>query len=88
MSETFILIRLLRIYFPRILEFGSALEFRGEGFEPPKPPSALHWFRHPLLLSSISFISIIVDVVVVRKESGFICNGSDTVVTSLIHANS
>jgi hypothetical protein len=29
MSETRILIRLLRIYFPRISEFGPATEFRG-----------------------------------------------------------
>jgi hypothetical protein len=35
MSETRILIRLLRIYFPRISEFGPASEFR-RGFEPPK----------------------------------------------------
>jgi hypothetical protein len=40
MSETRILIRLLRIYFPRISEFGSALEFRGVGggLNPPNPP--------------------------------------------------
>jgi hypothetical protein len=31
MSETRILIRLLRIYFPRISEFGPASEFRGRG---------------------------------------------------------
>jgi hypothetical protein len=31
MSETRIVIRLLRIYFPRISEFGSASEFRGGG---------------------------------------------------------
>jgi hypothetical protein len=37
MSETRILIRMLRIYFPRISEFGSASEFRG-GVEPPQPP--------------------------------------------------
>jgi hypothetical protein len=40
MSETHILIRLLRMYFPRNREFGPTLSkvqnFRG-GFEPPKP---------------------------------------------------
>jgi hypothetical protein len=41
MSETRILIRLLRIYFPQISEFGSASEFRGGGGGglPPKTPS-------------------------------------------------
>jgi hypothetical protein len=40
MSETRILIRLLRIYFPRISEFGSASEFRGGGggWAPQTPP--------------------------------------------------
>jgi hypothetical protein len=39
MSETRSLIRLLRIYFPRISEFGSASEFRGgAGLNPPNPP--------------------------------------------------
>jgi hypothetical protein len=37
MSETRILIRLLRIYFPRISGFGSVSGFRGGGFEPPNP---------------------------------------------------
>jgi hypothetical protein len=37
MSETHILIRLLRIYFPRISEFGTASEFPG-GLHPPTPP--------------------------------------------------
>jgi hypothetical protein len=40
MSETRILIRLLRMYFPRNWEFGSALSklwnFGGWGFEPPQ----------------------------------------------------
>jgi hypothetical protein len=38
MSENRIPIRLLRIYFPRISEFGSASEFRGGGLNPPNPP--------------------------------------------------
>jgi hypothetical protein len=39
MSETRIRIRLLRIYFPWISEFGPASEFRGRGgVEPPNPP--------------------------------------------------
>jgi hypothetical protein len=38
MSETGIIIRLLRIYFPQISEFGPASEFRGGGVQPPKPP--------------------------------------------------
>ena len=42
MSESRILVRLLRMYFPRNWEFGSALSklrnFRGGGFERPKPP--------------------------------------------------
>ena len=41
MSESRILVRLLRMYFPRNWEFGSALsKFRnfGGGFEHPKPP--------------------------------------------------
>jgi hypothetical protein len=37
MSEPRILIRLLPIYFPRILEFDPASEFRG-GLNPPNPP--------------------------------------------------
>jgi hypothetical protein len=37
-SETRILIRLLRIYFPRISELGPAAEVRGGGVEPSKPP--------------------------------------------------
>jgi hypothetical protein len=37
MSETRILIKLLRIYFPRISEFGPASEFRGEGGLNPHP---------------------------------------------------
>jgi hypothetical protein len=37
-SETRILIRLLRIYFPRISEFGPASEFRGGSLNPPNPP--------------------------------------------------
>jgi hypothetical protein len=45
MSETRILIRLLRMKFPRNWEFGSALSklrnFGGVG--PPKPPSVRHW---------------------------------------------
>jgi hypothetical protein len=41
MSETRILIRLLRIYFPRISEFGLASEFRG-GLN---PPPVRHWLR-------------------------------------------
>jgi hypothetical protein len=45
MSETRILIRLLRVYFPRISEFGSASEFRGGGGWTPKPPpSVRHWY--------------------------------------------
>jgi hypothetical protein len=45
MSENCILIRLLRIYFPRISEFGPASKFRGGGgFEPHNPPSSVrHW---------------------------------------------
>jgi hypothetical protein len=42
MSETRILIRLLRMYFPRNSEFGSALSklrnFGGMGLNPPTPP--------------------------------------------------
>jgi hypothetical protein len=42
MSETRILVRLLRMYFPRNWEFGSALSklwnFGGGGVEPPNPP--------------------------------------------------
>jgi hypothetical protein len=42
MSETRILIRLLRMYFPRNWEFGSALSkrrnFEGGGVDPPNPP--------------------------------------------------
>jgi hypothetical protein len=39
MSETRTLIRLLRIYFPRISEFGPASEFRGGGgYNPQTPP--------------------------------------------------
>jgi hypothetical protein len=40
MSETRILIQLLRIYFPRISEFGPASEFRGAGagVDPQNPP--------------------------------------------------
>jgi hypothetical protein len=38
MSKTSILIRLLRIYFPRIPEFGPASEFREGGLNPPTPP--------------------------------------------------
>jgi hypothetical protein len=54
MSETRILIRLLRIYFPRISEFGSASEFRGRGgVEPPQTPrwyaTEFHSFVHLLL---------------------------------------
>ena len=47
-SESRILVRLLRMYFPRNWEFGSALsKLRnfGEGFEPPNPPSVRHWCR-------------------------------------------
>jgi hypothetical protein len=49
MSETRILIRLLRIYFLRNWQFGSALSklrnFGGEGgLNPPTPPSVRHWF--------------------------------------------
>jgi hypothetical protein len=48
MSEIRILIRLLRVYFPRNWEFGSALSklrnFGGRGFEPPNGPlSVRHW---------------------------------------------
>jgi hypothetical protein len=46
MSETRILIRLLRMYFPRNWEFSSALtklrNFGGRGLEPPKHPSVRH----------------------------------------------
>jgi hypothetical protein len=44
MSETRILIRLLRIYFPRISEFGPASEFfwRMGGLNPLNPPSVRH----------------------------------------------
>ena len=44
MSEIHILVRLLRMYFPRNWEFGSALsKFRNfGGFEHP-PPSVRHW---------------------------------------------
>jgi hypothetical protein len=38
MSETRILIRLLRIYFPQISEFGSASEFRWGGLNPQTAP--------------------------------------------------
>ena len=42
MSESHILVRLLRMCFPQNWEFGSALSrlgyFRGGGFEHPKPP--------------------------------------------------
>jgi hypothetical protein len=42
MSETRILVRLLRMYFPRNWEFGSALSklrnFGGGGLNPPNPP--------------------------------------------------
>jgi hypothetical protein len=48
MSETRILIRLLRIYLPRISEFGSASEFR-RGVEPTKLPPPL---GTPLLSTS------------------------------------
>jgi hypothetical protein len=42
MSETRILIRLLRIYFPRISEFGST-SGGGGGFNPNPHPSVRHW---------------------------------------------
>jgi hypothetical protein len=38
MSETHILIRLLRIYIPRISEFGPASEFGGGVWTPQTPP--------------------------------------------------
>jgi hypothetical protein len=47
MSETRILIRLLRMYFPQNWEFGSALSklrnFGGGGVWNPNPPSGRHW---------------------------------------------
>ena len=48
MSESCILVKLLRMYFPRNWEFGSALSklrnLGGGGFEHPKsPPSVRHW---------------------------------------------
>jgi hypothetical protein len=46
MSETRVLIRLFRIYFPRILESGSASEFFwGGGVKvwTPQTPSERHW---------------------------------------------
>jgi hypothetical protein len=46
MSETRILTRFLRMYFPRNWEFGSAVSkrrnFERGWFEPPKPPSVHH----------------------------------------------
>jgi hypothetical protein len=56
MSKTRILIRLLRIYFPRISEFGSASEFRGGGdWTPPNPPRSAtvdnHLYNPPSIVS-------------------------------------
>ena len=54
MSESRILVRLLRMYFPRNWEFGSALSklhnFEGGGFEPPNPPRFATERNHEKLL--------------------------------------
>jgi hypothetical protein len=49
MSETRILVKLLRMYFPRNWEFGSALSklwnFGGGGWTPQTTPSVHHWLQ-------------------------------------------
>jgi hypothetical protein len=58
MIETRILIRLLRIYFPQILEFGSASEFRGRGgLNPQTPPSVRHWVECIYVANGTCFTS-------------------------------
>ena len=45
MSETRILVRLLRMYFPRNWEFGSDLsKLRNFGGLNPPPPTVRHWW--------------------------------------------
>jgi hypothetical protein len=63
MSETRILIRFLRIYFPRISEFGPASEFGGGGFEPPTPLDTpleitYSWFQQDGAIAHTAYNSI------------------------------
>ena len=74
MSESRILVRLLRMYFPQSWEFGSALSklrnFRGGGFEHPKPPP--RYATGSLSLESVisCFSCIVVFVCTILRSSG------------------